>query len=92
MAYQITLTANQEIGLAYAAAQVAKPEEAKPSSAQYLQARVGDLCDNYFKQSYAGRVIAVKAELEAKPEKIAEIEAALAIMVKPIEGETLIKG
>ncbi len=88
MAYTITLTANQEIGLAYAAAQ----DGAKPSSAQYLQARVGDLCDNYFKQSYTGRVSTIKAELEAKPEKIAEIEAALAIVVKPIEGETLIKG
>ncbi len=78
MTYTITLTANQEIGLAYAAAQ----DGAKPSSAQYLQARVGDLCDNYFKQSYTGRVSTIKAELEAKPEKIAEIEAALSIAAK----------
>ncbi len=84
MAYTNTLTPNQEIGLAWAASK----DETKPTKAAYLQARVGDLCDNYFKQSYTGRVSAVKAELEAKPEKIAEIEAALSITTKPVEGET----
>jgi len=77
MAYTINLTTNQEAGLAYAAAQ----DEVKLSPALYLQARVGEICDNYFKQSYSGRVVAVKAALEAKPDKIAEVEALLKTVV-----------
>lgn len=41
--YQIELTRDQETGLAYAA------DQSKEAPAVYLQDRVGDLCNDYFR-------------------------------------------